>query len=132
VWVIELADSGLPETPVAVRVTGAVVTAALMAALSAKVWVEPIPTVAEPGATPTPAGMPVSTSVMLPEDPFTGATAIAMLVMPPGVMVAEAVWPLASESAKSGGPLLPHALKPNGRQHPMAKATELHQLLMRA
>lgn len=54
VWVIALADSGLPETPVAVSVTGAAVTGAAAAAFNAKVWTEPIPTVADPGATPTP------------------------------------------------------------------------------
>jgi hypothetical protein len=76
--------------------------------------------------------MPLNTSVMLPEECFTGATSIRTFVVPPGVIVAEAVWPLGRESAKSGGPLLPHALKPNGTQHPIAKATDLHQLFMRA
>jgi hypothetical protein len=37
VWVMELADSGLPDTPVAVSVTGAGVTGALRAAVRTKV-----------------------------------------------------------------------------------------------
>jgi hypothetical protein len=74
VWVIEFESSELPETPVAVSVTGALVTGALDAALSMKVCGDPIPTVAEPGATPTFAGSPLNTRVMLPVEPDTAAT----------------------------------------------------------
>lgn len=66
---MELEDSGFPETPVAVSVTGVLVTPALEAAVSVKVCAEPIPTVAEPGATPTPFGRPLNTSVILPVEP---------------------------------------------------------------
>ncbi len=76
VWVcvIELELSALPETPVAVNVTGALVTGALDAALSTNVCGEPIPTVATPGAMPTPFGRPLNARVMLPVEPCTGAT----------------------------------------------------------
>jgi hypothetical protein len=66
---MELELNGFPETPVAVSVTGALVTGAFAAALRQNVWGEPIPTVAEPGATPTPVGSPLSTSVILPVEP---------------------------------------------------------------
>ena len=71
VWVIELELSGFPETPVAVSVTGALVTAAFAAAFRQKVCDDPIPTVAAPGATPTPAGRPLNISVILPVEPCT-------------------------------------------------------------
>jgi hypothetical protein len=74
VWAIELELNGFPDIPVAVRVTGALVTGALDAALSTNVCGEPIPTVAEPGETPTLAGNPLNTSVMLPVEPCTAAT----------------------------------------------------------
>jgi hypothetical protein len=129
--VIELESSGLPDTPVAVSVTGPVVTGALVAALSTNVCGDPIPTVAEPGATPTPGGSPLSTSVMLPAEPFTGATWKTTGVVPPCVIDAVADCPLASESAKSGGPLLPQAANVNGRAHASAVMKQIHRLRIR-
>jgi hypothetical protein len=87
---MELEDSGFPETPLAVNVTGALVTPALEAAVSVNVCGEPIPTVAEPGATPTPEGRPLNTSVMLPAESFSAATWKTMLVVPPCVMLTAA------------------------------------------
>jgi hypothetical protein len=132
VCVIELELNGFPDTPVAVRVTGALVTGAVDAALSTNVCGDPIPTVAEPGATPTLAGRPLSTSVMLPVDPWTGATWNSMFAFPPCVMVAVAVCPLASESVKSGGPLSPQAAKVSGRAHASAATSKFHRSRIRA
>jgi hypothetical protein len=130
--VIELESSGFPDTPLAVSVTGAVVTGAVDAALSTNVCGDPIPTVAEPGATPTPDGSPLSTSVMLPFEPFTGATWKTVGVVPPCVIVAVAVWPLASESAKSGGPLLPQPTDTSGRAQAPAMIRQIHRLHRRS
>jgi hypothetical protein len=88
---MELESSGFPETPVAVKVTGALVTEAFVAAVNTNVCGEPIPTVADPGATPTFRGSPLSTSVMLPEEPCTAVTWNWMGVVPPWMMVALAV-----------------------------------------
>jgi hypothetical protein len=74
VWVIELELNGFPDIPVAVSVTGALVTGALDAALSTNVCGDPIPTVAVPGATPTFGGSPLNTRLMLPVEPCTAAT----------------------------------------------------------
>ena len=89
--VIELELSGFPETPVAVSVTGAVVTVAVDAALNTNVCVDPIPTVAEPGATPTPVGNPLSTSVMLPVEPCDALTWKMIFAVPPCVIVSAEV-----------------------------------------
>jgi hypothetical protein len=131
VWVIELESSGFPDTPVAVNVTGAGVTAALEAAFNTNVCGDPIPTVAEPGAIPTPVGSPLSTSVMLPADPFTDVTWKTVGVVPPCVIVAVAVWPLASESAKSGGPLLPQPASVSGSAQAIAVMKQIHRLRIR-
>jgi hypothetical protein len=88
---MELESSGFPETPVAVKVTGVLVTAAFVAAVKTYVCGEPIPTVAEPGATPTFGGSPLSTRVMLPEEPCTAVTWNWMGVVAPWVMLAVAV-----------------------------------------
>jgi hypothetical protein len=131
VWVIELESSGFPDTPVAVNVTGAGVTAALEAAFSTNVCGDPIPTVAEPGATPTPGGSPLNTSVMLPVEPLTALTWNMTGVVPPCVIEAVAVCPLTSESAKSGGPLLPQAANVKGRAHASAVMKQIHRLRIR-
>jgi hypothetical protein len=132
VWVIELESSGLPDTPVAVKVTGAAVTAALEAAFSTNVCGDPIPTVAEPGATPTPGGSPLSTSVMLPAEPLTALTWNMTGVVPPCVIEAVAVCPLTSESAKSGGPLLPQPANASGRAQATAATRKFHRPRIRA
>jgi hypothetical protein len=132
VWVIELESSGFPDTPVAVKVTGEAVTAAPEAAFSTNVWGEPIPTVAEPGATPTPGGNPLSTSVMLPAEPLTALTWNVTGVVPPCVIEAVAVCPLTSESAKSGGPLLPQPANASGRAHTTAATSKFHRPRIRA
>jgi hypothetical protein len=134
VWVcvIELESSGFPETPVAVSVTGALVTGAFAAAFRQNVWGDPIPTVAEPGATPTPDGSPLSTSVMLPAEPLTALTWNVIGVVPPCVIEAVAVCPLTSESAKSGGPLLPQPANAIGRAQASAATRKFHRPRIRA
>lgn len=124
---IELELSGLPDTPVAVSVTGTLVTGALDAAVSVNVCGEPIPTVAEPGATPTLGGSPLNTSVMLPVEPCSAATSNLTGVVLPCVMVAVALCPLASDSVKSGGPLLPQAAKVNGSAQDSATTSAFHR-----
>lgn len=115
--VIELELSGFPETPEAVSVTGVLVNVAVDAALSSNVCGEPIPTVAAPGATPTPVGSPLTTIVTLPVDPSTGATWNLICALPPCVILAVAVWPLASDKVKSGGPLSPHPASVTSSAH---------------
>lgn len=88
---MELEARGFPDTPVAVKVTGALVMEAFVAAVNSNVCGEPMPTVADPGATPTAGGRPLSTSVMLPEEPCTAVTWNWMGVVPPCVTLALAV-----------------------------------------